>query len=498
MPERKRKPAPRDSGAGVLLLVFGILIGLALVVRLFIGGSAPEKPQSEQIEVTVTEEKTSFWEKLFGKEEPEETEPALPTETQPYPVSTATLGAMGDMLMHIQLISGKYNSIADLGDGNYDFSPIFKHLGDSVSGLDYAVANLETTFGGDRHPYQGNPTFNCPDQLAGNLKDAGFDMLLTVNNHCSDTLNAGIKRTLNTVRQAGLTTLGTRLTADEQRYTIAEVNGIRIGMVCYSYTMKMVDGVPSLNGGLPLEEPELVNWFTYEDLPGFYSQIESVQKNMRSSGADATVVFIHWGEEYQLTENGQQHAIGQKLCDIGFDVIVGGHPHVVQPVDLLTSTENPDHKTVCLYSMGNAISNQRLGNISYVKTSHTEDGVLFSVTFCKYSDGSVYLLSTDILPTWVHLDQTKSPSSYIIIPLDDSRSDEWQELYSLTDAVYEKAMRSYDRTMAIVGDGLAECQNYLEAEGMKRDWEYLAAVNPEAAGDPPTQPTEATEVPDAA
>ena len=106
MPERKRKPAPKDSGAGILLLVFGILIGLALVVRLFIGGSAPEKPQSEQIEITVTEEKPSFWERLFGKEEPEETEPALPTETQPYPVSTATLGAMGDMLMHIQLISG--------------------------------------------------------------------------------------------------------------------------------------------------------------------------------------------------------------------------------------------------------------------------------------------------------------------------------------------------------------------------------------------------------
>ena len=461
MPERKRKPAPKDSGAGVLLLVFGILIGLALVVRLFIGGSAPEKPQSEQIEITVTEEKTSFWEKLFGKEEPEETEPALPTETQPYPVSTATLGAMGDMLMHIQLISGKYNSIADLGEGNYDFSPIFKHLGDSVSGLDYAVANLETTFGGDRHPYQGNPTFNCPDQLAGNLKDAGFDMLLTVNNHCSDTLNAGIKRTLNTVRQAGLTTLGTRLTADEQRYTIAEVNGIRIGMVCYSYTMKMVDGVPSLNGGLPLEEPELVNWFTYEDLPGFYSQIESVQKNMRSSGADATVVFIHWGEEYQLTENGQQRAIGQKLCDIGFDVIVGGHPHVVQPMALLESTVNPEHKTVCIYSLGNAVSNQRLGNLTSITTAHTEDGVLFTVTFEKWSDGTTRLMDTDVLPLWVNMHEGSGKLEYNILPLDREREADWQTLFGLDAETFQAARDSHKRTMDIVGSGLQRCRDWL-------------------------------------
>jgi poly-gamma-glutamate synthesis protein (capsule biosynthesis protein) len=214
---------------------------------------------------------------------------------------------------------------------------------------------------------------------------------------------------------------------------------------------------------------------------------------MKDEGAEATMLFIHWGVEYQLTQNAQQEKIAQSLCDLGVDVIVGGHPHVVQPVDLLTSTTDPDHKTVCLYSMGNAVSNQRLGNISYVKTAHTEDGVLFSVTFCKYSDGSVYLLSTDILPTWVYLDKSGSPSSYTIIPLDETRSDQWAELYSLSDNVYESALKSYDRTMAIVGDGLTECQNYLEAEGLMRDWEYLYAVNPEAAGDPPITVTEPVE-----
>jgi hypothetical protein len=148
--------------------------------------------------------------------------------------------------------------------------------------------------------------------------------------------------------------------------------------------------------------------------------------------------------------------------------------------------------------MGNAVSNQRLGNISYVKTAHTEDGVLFSVTFCKYSDGSVYLLSTDIVPTWVHLDASKSPVSYLILPLDDNRSDQWQELFNIGDATFEKAVKSYERTMDIVGDGLTLCQDYLERAGLMRDWEYLYAVNPEAAGEPPVFPSDVEEIPDAA
>ena len=84
---------------------------------------------------------------------------------------------------------------------------------------------------------------------------------------------------------------------------------------------------------------------------------------------------------------------------MGFDVIVGGHPHVVEPVDLLESTVDPDHKTVVIYSMGNAVSNQRTGISNLFPTGYTEDGVLFTVTFEKYSDGTVYVAQTDVMPT---------------------------------------------------------------------------------------------------
>ena len=474
MAQRKRKnPAPQEpSGVAVLALLFGVLILLALLVRLVIGafsGPAPAPGETVPTEPVITEpaeeteEKQSFWDKLFGGKEknepsPEETEPA---ETQPTVVSTATLGAMGDMLMHIQLFDATHNAIANLGGGNYDFSPVFEYLTDTVESYDYCVANLETTFGGDNYPYQGNPAFNCPDPLAKALADTGYDLMLTANNHCSDTLLDGIRRTLNVVRGQNMETLGTRLTEEEPRFTIVEVNGIRIGMTCYTYTMKMVDGVPSLNGGLPLENPALVNWFTYDDLNGFYTELGAVYSNMISAGADATVMFIHWGDEYQLTENGTQNAIGQKLCDLGFDVIVGGHPHVVQPMELLSSTVDPDHKTVCIYSLGNSVSNQRQGKLTSITTAHTEDGVLFGITFEKYSDGSVYVAGTDALPLWVNMHSSTGKLEYNILPLDAAAEDSWAATFGLSADTLKAAKDSHKRTMDIVGTGLKECQTWL-------------------------------------
>ena len=418
------------------------------------------------------------------------TETTVPPTTAPEPetiVATATISSTGDILMHMPVVnSGKT-------DSGYDFDKIFQYLKEYAEDADFAAANLETTLAGldNGYQYSGYPHFNCPDEIVDGVRDAGFDLMLTVNNHSYDTTLVGYKRTLEVTREKGMQTLGTMLSDDEPKYLIQDVNGIKIGMLAYTYATAVTsDGRPSLNGNAAMKEAGICNYFTYENLPGFYNEVEKHLEAMKAEGAEATMLFIHWGVEYQTTQNAQQEKIAQALCDLGIDVIVGGHPHVVQPVDLLTSTTDPDHKTVCLYSMGNAVSNQRLGNISYVSTAHTEDGVLFSVTFCKYSDGSVHLLSTDILPTWVYLDKSGSPSTYTIIPLDDSRSDQWAELYSLSDSVYESAVKSYDRTMAIVGEGLTECQTYLENEGLMRDWEYLYAVNPEAAGDPPVMETE--------
>ena len=318
-------------------------------------------------------------------EAPPETE--VPTETTlPEPekvIATATISAQGDLLMHKPIFDDR--SIVRQKDGSYDFDPVFKYFSETVQKYDYAIANLETTFGGDNFPYQGNPSFNCPDPFLDSVVDAGYDMLLTANNHTNDTLQAGILRTLEQVRGAGLGTIGTRLNEEEPRWSMVEVNGIKIGMLCYTYSSGLSDkGIPRLNGNSPVENEQLVNWFYNRNPQKMYDEVEVILREMEEQGAEINMMFIHWGNEYELTENSFQNQQAQALCDLGVDVIVGGHPHVVQPVEVLTSTTDPEHNTICIYSLGNAVSNQRHGNVSErIQTAHTEDGILFEITFEK-------------------------------------------------------------------------------------------------------------------
>lgn len=440
----------KSSALVKVLLIVLILVMIAatagliwLSVNLAGPGNAPAAPVSPAVPPLVA---------LPTQVETQPPETTLPPA--PQVVSTATLGTMGDLLMHIQLLT------TSKVDGGYDFSPIFRYISPYLNQLDWAAANLETTFGGDGFRYQGNPSLNTPDPFAQNLKDVGFDMLLTANNHCGDTLAEGVIRTVETVRSAGLVPLGTAADKDEPKYEIVELNGIKIGMVCYTYaTSVTADGRPALNLNAPLKKAGLVNFFRDNNLPKFYEEAEAHIQSMKADGAEAIVFFMHWGTEYKDVSK-TQRAMAQKLCDLGVDAIIGGHPHIIQPVELLSGTDDPDHKTVVLYSTGNTVSNQRRSKMR-LKTGQTEDGLLFSLTFEKYDDGRVRLSAAEALPFWVHLKGTAdNPKAYSIIPLDDSCRDSWQELYGLEGNDLAELSKSYDRTMELVGPGLQQCSDY--------------------------------------
>ena len=386
-----------------------------------------------------------------------------PTEEAPQLVSTATVLSTGDILMHGKVInSGKQD------DGSYNFDSIFQYVKSYSQAADFSVANLETTLCGtdNGYAYAGNPKFNCPDAIVDSLKGAGFDMLLTANNHADDTSLVGYKRTLNVVREKGLDTLGTYLSADEQKWAIEEVNGIKIGMVCYTYSDGFSqNGYPLLNYN-EVGENGILNYFTYDKLSEFYTQLQGYLDEMKAAGAEATVVYLHWGEEYKWKTgegpNANQTAMAQKLCDMGVDVIVGGHSHVVQPVDLLQSGTDAEHKTIVLYSMGNAVSNQRKEEMQQSEpTGHTEDGVLFCVTFAKYSDGSVCVNSAELIPTWVNMHANSGSTEYNILPLEESTAAQWQAQFGLTDTQLANAKASFDRTQALTLTGMEKVQSYL-------------------------------------
>lgn len=487
---RKSNKAPRRHTGAIVVMILMMLIflaGSALMIKLsldLVHKEAPVKSGNSSVSLPTA-----------GQEVPEVTETEPPETTLPVPehvVSTATIVSTGDILMHKPVIDVCWTK------EGYDFESIFRYIAEDVTAADYAVANLETTLAGTDNGYQysGYPNFNCPDQIVDGAKEAGFDMLLNANNHSYDTSSVGMHRTISIIKDRQMDYLGITGSEEEKHYLVNEINGINIGMICYTYETDGTAERVALNG-MPVkaEDKGLVNAFDYDALDTFYAELSGHLEDMEADGAEATILYIHWGNEYQLQANDKQKEMAQKLCDLGIDVIIGGHPHVVQPMALLESTVDPDHKTVCLYSMGNAVSNQRQGNLTAISTAHTEDGVLFSVTFSKYSDGTVYLESTDLLPVWVYRRTDGTGNEYNMLPLHMEEADGWMEAYNMKEHTVNAAKNSHARTMAIVGEGLEACQNYLtQSYEAREQYYYDLAFYPEKFATEATQaPTEAME-----
>ena len=197
--------------------------------------------------------------------------------------------------------------------------------------------------------------------------------------------------------------------------------------------------------------------FRYWDLEDFYKNVTADLQGMKEDGAEFTMVYVHWGHEYRTSPNTDQKTIAQGLCDLGVDIIVGGHPHVIQPFETLTSDSG--HTTYCIYSTGNAISNQRRDLIGSAPKGHTEDGIIFDFVFEYWSDGSYKIAEIGVIPTWVDRPWNGGDLYYAIYPIVPP-VESWNS-YRLDD--HNQLRQSYARTMAIVGNGLNACR---EAMGL--------------------------------
>lgn len=439
---RHRRRKRNNSGIGVVVALTALL--LILAVLLFAKSCTPQTPDITTADTT----ESSGTNQTDDSTEDSGTEDPGPKE--PYVVSSASVGVTGDLLMHLPVIDA-----AAIGNGKYDFSENFKYMKKYYERFDFMVANLETTLAGTAMPYHGYPNFNCPDDLIDGLLGAGVDMLLTANNHSYDTYQEGMLRTLKVLEEKGMYALGTRKSKDLPTYMVKDLNGIKIGMVCYTYdTGSTSDGRKSLNGNSPMTKTasELINTFNYSTTDKFYKELKDTLSAMKNEGAEATIVFIHWGNEYELKPTTSQTKIAKELCELGVDVIVGGHPHVVQPFETLTSSTG--HTTHCIYSLGNALSNQNRNSLENTTSNaiYTEDGMVFGVEFKKWSDGTVKISSISLLPTWVNKEWRNSKNVYNIIPL-DTAVEAWN-CYNVSKE--SRTYDSYKRTMSVVGKGLNE------------------------------------------
>ncbi len=428
------KKRRRLTGFARILICMVLALGiLAAVMALEFGKNDPVKePESAE-----TQPKTEV-----TTEEKEE----IPTEPPaPHVVSTASIGVTGDILIH----STVYNS-AHQADGSYDFSYHYQHIAPYFQKYDCMVANLEVTLGGGKP--SSYPCFSCPDAIVDALKGAGADLLLTANNHSYDTRTAGLKRTVQVIRDKGLDYLGTRDTTEESFYKVKQVGDVKVGMACFTYSTVSNAGVKALNGiTLNKDAFDLVSNFDPNRLEEFYAEAERAVTEMKNGGAEVLMFYMHWGYEYRYVPADYQKKIAAKLCELGVDVIVGGHPHVIQPFETITAENG--NETLCIYSTGNAISNQRKALMdSDNHSGHTEDGMIFGVIYEKWSDGSVRLKEVEILPTWVIRENRNGRLNYQIVPLDTAVAD-WKT-FDLTDATLREAKASYNRTLELVGTGL--------------------------------------------
>lgn len=326
-----------------------------------------------------------------------ESSPAPERQPAPLPAPTCTqvtIKAVGDLLIHLPLVQA-----AETG-GGHDFRPIFEPVAHLLAAADLTIANLETTLGGPERGWSGYPRFNSPDSLLDAAREAGIDVLTTANNHTLDTGAAGLVRTLEVIRSAGLEAAGTRAAPEEPGFALVEAGGLKIAVLAYTYG----------TNGIPVPEPHMVNLLDRDRMAADVAAA-------RAAGADLVVAAPHWGLEYQRLPSDEQRDLARYLASLGVDVIFGAHPHVVQPVEILEPAVPGGRPVPVFYSMGNFVSNQR--------DRYTDWGIIAEVTFTverRAGDDSprIFLSRVSHQPVWVHRfrDPDSGRRGYRVLPVD--------------------------------------------------------------------------------
>lgn len=350
----------------------------------------------------------------------------------------ASILAAGDIMVHSPQLNAQYDSSTN----SYNFENNFKYVKKYIKDADYSLANLETTLAGnDVYPYSSYPMFNSPDELADALKYAGFDLLSTINNHSFDKGDLGVNRTLSTLNEKGFDTVGTRENLSDDNYIIKNINNIELGITAYSYGDIKNDN-KYLNGIKISEESEdKMNVFNSSNVDLAFDTIYPTVKKMDNT--DMQIVILHWGIEYSRSETEFQKKLAQKLCDAGVDIIIGSHPHVVQPVETITSTDNKN-ETLVIYSLGNYISNQRRDTVGL----YSEDGLMVNINVSKKSNEDEAKIEKVVcIPTWVNKYHNGYKYVYEIIPIEDEG-----DLNSIASLNKNNVKQSYNNTASLIDD----------------------------------------------
>lgn len=313
------------------------------------------------------------------------------TQTEQDYTTSITLAFVGDLMCHTPQIKAAKND-----DSSFDFESVFEFVKEYLNKADITAGNLETTIGDSNDTFTGYPRFRSPSEFLIAIKNSGFDLLFTANNHSLDYGEKGILKTISKLKQHNLNYTGTfESFSDYDSLRILDIKEFSIAFIAASY------GTNGIN--IPNGKEYLINIINLDTLRKQISKAR--QKNV-----DLIIVNLHFGEEYSINPSKFQKQVVDSLLSFGVDIIIGNHPHVLQPIEIRKSKHSKIDSALVAFSLGNFISNQR--------KLETASGVILFIQIEKdLLSGKIQLKKIKILPTYVFKGKIEGKTQYRILPL---------------------------------------------------------------------------------
>ena len=311
--------------------------------------------------------------------------------------TTITMAFTGDIMCHNTMFKDAYK----VDTKEYDFSYFFDDIKYHLQTPDITVGNLETTFAGSKIGYSGYPTFNTPETLAKTLKNVGFDVVSTANNHCIDKGYSGIESTINYLDEADIAHTGTYKSKESQdTILVKNVKGINIAFLSFTYG---TNGIK-----IPDGKEYCVN---LNDQETILSQLELAKQ----TNSDLICVCMHWGVEYQTKPNNEQKQLADFLIKNGVDLIIGNHPHVPQNMELrkVNLEDGTEKEAFVIYSLGNFMADQN--------KAYTRDSLILNLKYTKSGEtGKMIFNCATYTPTYVYKNTSVSSRKFKILDMSNS------------------------------------------------------------------------------
>ena len=391
-----------SSASKAILAV--LAVALLITICLAITSKIRERQPQPGISMAANTQQPVTQETVQPTDEPVPTDaPTIAPTEEPTPVSsgrTARIRAIGDVIISKEMLE---NAVQDKKNDVYLFSPLFELIGGVMADADWTMINVESTFRKHKeYGYMGYPNFRTPPSILDVLKECGVDMLTMCNNHALDGYFDGLKDSLNFADAAGLEHVGAYRTQEEfDTPEVYDINGIQVGMLNYTqYTNSMAE---LSDKNATIYGMRLMDGADYEgDIA-----------DLKNAGAEFVIAIMHWGKEYIREPESSTKAVAKRLVAAGADLVIGGHPHVVQPAEYITATQadGTENTALVVYSIGNFVSDHRHKNQPY-----TDNGVILDFTLQENGAGEIELASPAFIPVYVWQDDADGPAEYRALP----------------------------------------------------------------------------------